>query len=231
MNRYRSLDLTPLAHEPKDILREVKRLTRQPDYLQEIYKRRFVQYYRKWIGMRTPHDVYQLDELKRDLQMAMHALDAFFFAGSLTRPSRYAWHGVRLLDMQVQDNIFGKGKPGHQVYLDIGLPVISGAACPTVDGRTTIYIDTLQNGSRTMVEIIFETMVHEMAHAIFHSFACRRGDCTRIATRPEILGQIGHGDLWVGMAEHMRDTIQSWDVDLADFYNTDDIRSHNRELN
>lgn len=181
--------------------------------------------------METPSDFYQLEELNDDLEFAMEALDAVFFAGSLTRPTLYAQHGVRLVDLQVQNNIFDEGEPGHRVYLDIGLPLLRGAASSRGDGRTTIFIDTLKNGSPRTVESIFETLVHEMAHAIFLSFACGGTNCQRAAIHPSILGQIGHGDKWVEMAEHMRDTIQTWHHDLAHFYNTNDIRRHNRDLN
>ncbi|KAI7779410.1 hypothetical protein LA080_000890 [Diaporthe eres] len=204
----------------------------QPDYHQQQGKKRFVKSYQNWVGMETPNDVQQLEDLYSDIQIAMEALDTFFFRRHLTRLSPNEEHyEMPVADLKVQNNIFVMGQPGHQAYLGIGLPLLLGAAARMSDGRVTIFIDTLVNGSPRSVESIFETLVHEMAHAIFHSFACRRGDCTRIATRPGILGQYGHGDMWVGMAEHMKNTIQGWDKDLAHFYNTDDIRRHNRELN
>lgn len=229
--RYRSLELIELSHEPEDILDMVKRLTMQPDHFQRYYKRKFVETYQDWIGMKTPTDYGQLKELIDDLTFAVEALDAFFFAGSLTRPYPYSCHGARLTNLQIQDNVFSEGKPGHQVYLDIGLPVLLGATSPRGGGWTTIFIDTLRNGSPRTVKSIFETLVHEMAHAIFDSFACGGADCTNEATNPWMLGRHGHGDMWVEMAEHMRNTIQTWDDDLADFYNTDDIRWHNKERN
>lgn len=228
---YRSLMLTKRSHKPHDILHEVKGLTRQPDYRQQQAREEFVELYQNWIGMRTPNDVQQLKNFKRDLTNAMQALDVFFFSGCLTRPFPYGESGEPIAELKVQDNIFGMALlPGHQAFLNTGLPLPLGTASWTGES-TTISIDTLKNGSPATVESIFETLVHEMAHAIFLSFACGGTNCQRAATHPSILGQIGHGDKWVEMAEHMRDTIQTWHHDLAHFYNTNDIRRHNRDLN
>lgn len=227
----RSIRLIKRSHKPQDILDVVKRLTVQPDYFQQKYKSNFVECYQNWIGMETPDDVHRLEELKGDLQMAMQALDAFFFAGSLTRPRPYGKYGRPVADLKVQNNIFAMGQPGHRAYFKTGQPLPLGLASPKGDGRTTIFIDTLRNGSPMTVESTFETLVHEMAHAIFLSFACGGADCKREAKSPRILGQRGHGNMWLEMAEHMRNTIQTWDEDLADFYSTDDLRWHNRECN
>lgn len=227
---YKSLRLFQWSHKPQDILDAVKSLTKQPDYLQQLSKEEFVYFYRKWIGMETPKDVQQLQDLNRDLGTAMEALDVFFVAGSLTMPLRYGKHGKAVAYLKVQNNVFGVGQPGYQAYLRTGPPMPLGMTAMS-DGSTTIFIDTLKNGSPTTVKSIFENLVHEMAHAIFDSFACGGADCMREANSPSIFGQRGHGDLWVELAEHMTNTIQTWDSDLADFYNTNDIRWHNENIN
>lgn len=228
---HRSLELTEVSHKPQAIMDEVKRFTWQPDHVQEGYKRDFVTFYQRWLGMRVPKDAKQLKKFNQGLQWAMEALDAFFFAGCLTRPPPYSRYGSRLVDLQVQKNVFGMGEPGYQSYLSIGVPVLLGAASHFGGGLTTIFIDTFQNGSPRTIETILETLVHEMAHAIYFSFACDAPGCKGLAAHSRILGQRGHGRLWMQMAEYMRDTIQTWDYSLANFYNTDDIRQHNRERN
>lgn len=210
---------------------KVKELTQHPDDIQTYYQREFVTIYKRWKSEETPIYDRRPNTLNEDLQSAMKALDGFFFAGSLTRPAPYGMYGDPIANLEVQDNIFCEGEPGHQAYLGIGRTVLLGAARPEGAGWTTIYIDTLECGCGRTVKSIFETLVHEMAHAIYISFACDGTECQQEASRPGAIGQRGHGRLWVQMAELMRTAIRGWDDDLADFYNTDEIRRHNREFN
>lgn len=230
-HRYRSLELRPETHGPEEIMCKVKELTQHPDDIQMYYQREFVRIYKKWLRKETPIYDGRPNTLSEDLQSAMEALDGFFFAGSLTRPAPYGMYGYPIANLEAQDNIFCEGEPGHQAYLGIGRPVLSGAASAEGGGWTTIYIDTLENGCPRTIKSILETLVHEMAHAIYIAFACDGTECQQVASRPHAIGRRGHGRLWVQMAELMRTAIRGWDDDLADFYDTNEIRLHNREFN
>lgn len=226
---HRSLRLIELSHKPQDILNEVTGFTWPPNYTQEDHKREFVRCYKDWKGMETPNDAEDFQELQRDLRSAMRALDGFFFNEVLS-----AYRRVRIneffKELKLEGNIFSKGHDGHDAFLRTQNRTFPLGICESRNGQTTIYIDALQYGVPRSIESIFETLVHEMAHAIFQSFANQR--CVYCNTSdPAVLGTRGHGLVWVQMAEHMRDTIQSWDDSLAKFYNTDDIRWHNRERN
>lgn len=227
---YRSMRLIKLSRKPREILNKVKRYTSQPNYNQEDHKRDFVRCYQLWKGMRAPNDAEKLQELQRDLRSAMKALGGFFFHEVLTAN----WHvqgKTAFKELKLEGNIFSKGHVGHYELLrtqDMTIPM--GLCVPDADGQTTIYIDAFRNGNPQYIESIFETLVHEMAHAIFQSFKYRGcGNCN--ISNPAVLGTHGHGLVWVGMVEHMKDTIRTWDNALAKFYDTDDIRWHNRNDN
>lgn len=227
---YKSLALTAKCHKPNDICTVVELFASNPDHEGKYWKGEFVRIYKRYLGMSTPDTRGSGDpQLQRDLWTAMVALDAFFFGGCLTRPGPYSKHGERLADLEAQNNIFSEGKPGHQAYLRSGdRNVPQGIASSGAGGWTTIYIDTLENGAPKTVESIFGTLVHEMAHAVFHSFACDSEDCRSRAVDKLVLGQRGHGNMWAQMAHFMERTIQQWDFALVNFCNTDHINWCNK---
>lgn len=172
--------------------------------------------------METPND---LDELRDDLQSAMEVLDEFFFYDSLT----VDWSGqgkIAIKELKIEGNIFSEGHDGHETFLRTVSKTFPWGVADYVQGQTTIYIDAFVNGSPRTIKSIFEILVHEMAHAIFLSLV-RRGCGSPDISGPAVLGRYGHGLVWVGMAEHMRDTIRSWDTVLKNFYSEDLEWLHN----
>lgn len=224
-SNFRSLGLLAKSHEPGDICTGVESFAGSPDHIQDRHKDEFVKIYKRWIYMKTPPagGAQELD-LEEDLQSAMEVLDGFFFAGCLTRPPPYEMYGDCLTDLEVQRNIFAEGQTGHQAYLESGGGLMPhGISSPRGGGWTTIYIDTYNDGYPRTVKSVFETLVHEMAHAVFLSFTCDNMCCRYMAISPAILGQHGHGDMWARMAHFMTRTIQQWDAELANFDNRDHI--------
>lgn len=219
----RSLDFRKNLHRPQDILDEVKYFTYEPNQHQINGKRDFVDIYIEWAGMKTVDDVDWLDKLSKALDFAMKALDAFFFANSLTRDLN--GEGVNsTADLKFEANIFAKGRSGHGKYPRAKPPL--GLVADN-RGRTTIYIDAFDNGAPQHVTEVFDTLVHEMAHAVYRLFAC--WGCERCSlSDPAVLGQKGHGLLWVEMMKLMMTEIQSWDEDLSNFMSIEEIMRHHR---
>lgn len=209
--------LARLSYKPQDILDGVIRFTTHIDCQQETHQYAFVKCYKSWYGMETPEDPEEFRLLQDDLEYAMKALDGFFFGASFTGKGPY-----QTVDLCVQNNIFEEGQPGYRV----ALPLLWGQARALGNGRTRIYIDTLNDGRPRTTYSIFRTLVHEMAHAVYSSFACNCKECDRVAGHPLVLGPRGHGRLWKEMAEHMRNEIQTWDYDLAGFWSNDNIQWH-----
>lgn len=222
---YRALWGENVLYKPQGILDEVKRYTREPNHLQRRFKRDFVSVYQDWMGMETPNDAGELDDLRDDLQFVMEALDEFFFYGTLTG-DWYEQGKKPVKELKIEGNIFCKGHVGHNTFLRTEGKKFPRGVADYIHGQTIIYIDAFENGSPRTVKSIFETLVHEMAHAIFQSFL-RWGFGSYNTSDPAVLGRHGHGLVWVGMAEHMRDTIRSWDAVLKNFYPEDLAWMHN----
>jgi len=223
---FRSLNLTRVSHQPKDILDVVKQFTRQINNTRLLYKEVFVVIYKIWTRMEMSDDQGRFDDLTRHLNIAMKTLDGFFFGGLLTGIGPFSDRGGGVTVLKTANNIFAEGQIGHALFLRTGLAAIRGLTAPTLDGKTFIYIDTSRGDIPKSMKDILETLVHEMAHAIYLSFSCRCARCQYDSGRSEVLGQQGHGRLWKEMAEHMRDTIQSWDCHLEDFLDGDKIEWH-----
>lgn len=209
--------MTPLAHNPQDIMDEVANLASLPLHLHNISFARdlFVEIYRAWNGRNTHDDLRQLLN-SGQIRTAMRALDIYFFGKALTSttPTR---NWTALKDLHVEGNIFAEGHKGHAVRPN---QRAFGVIDFSERGEATIYIDAFSpDGSPRTTKQILETLVHEMAHAIYGSFACECQSCD--GTDPEVLGPNGHGRLWVQLLERMRDTIRSWDEALGDFYDED----------
>lgn len=216
---YRSLTLTRFSHNPQHILNEVKTFTRHLDYIQQSHMRNFVQIYKRWISVETTGDADQLNDLRKDLVFAMGALDGFFFSRTLTA----GWHGQgneAILGLKFEGNIFFEGHCGYDAGLRIQNKRVPKGLTSTRDGLTTIFIDAFGNGVPRTIMDIFETLLHEIAHAIFQQFRTRECESCNISD-PAVLGSYGHGLVWVGLVQHMRDTIRSWDRVLNNFFTED----------
>lgn len=212
---YRSLTLTRFSHNPQHILNEVKKFTRHLDYIQQGHMKKFVEIYKRWISVETTNDADQLKDLRKDLVSAMGALDGFFFYKSLTAN----WHGQGM-ELKFEGNIFSAGHCGYDACLSMQNKEDPTGLTSTDDGRTTIFIDAYENGVPRTIMDIFETLLHEIAHAIFQQF--RTWECESCnLSDPAVLGSYGHGLVWVGLVKHMRDTIRSWDWALNNFFTED----------
>lgn len=216
-NPAKLIQLCRLRHRPQDILDNVKWFTRELDFKQKSHKTRFLKIYIYWLDGEAPEDPRELESLKKDLELAMQALDGYFFGGSFTENGP-----DRTVDLCVQNNVFEEGQPGYPV----ALPKPWGLTRALGNGRTRIYIDTLHDGYPRTTHSIFRTLVHEMAHAVYASFACKCTDCAHVSGHPSVLGPRGHGRLWKEMAEHMRNEIQTWDYILSDFWNDGNMQWH-----
>lgn len=214
------LGLSEMAHRPRCILDAVKKFTSTPDNVQLAARDRFVSLRKAW-GFRFTggSDDQELHDVVRD---AAVALDTYFFARSLTFIPPGA-DSAALEAIHVDRNIFEVGHIGHHVVTPE-----DGHIYGMTDGygQTTIYIDAMHKGGPLAIKSIFETLVHEMAHAIYNCFACECESCDQ--EDPRVLGPGGHGRLWVKLMEHMRDTIRSWFNDLppGDFLAEDLERIH-----
>lgn len=229
---YKVLNLTPQAHTPQAVLDTVKTFTSLFSYhprTDDVPK--FVRIYKRWIGRSSHDDLKQLIT-SGDIHGAMSALDTAFFGGAFFgRPigPSSSWDNFEpaLNELHIEGNIFAKGHKGYAVNPNgtaLGLAQYLG------NGQVAIYIEAFhRDGSPRGLETILKTAVHEMAHAIFQGFACRCQSCNW--SDPMVLGKKGHGRLWMEMAEHMKNTIGSWDEVLNDFYDLNDILWHNRERN
>lgn len=229
---FKVLNLTPQAHTPQALLDTVKTFTSLFSYhprTDDVLK--FVSIYKSWMGKSSHDDLKELID-SGHIRMAMSALDTAFFGGALFgRPigPSSSWDNFEpaLKELHIEGNIFAIGHKGYAVSPD---DTAVGLALPLGNGQVAIYIEAFyRDGSAQTIEDILETAVHEMAHAIFKGFACQCPSCN--CSDPTVLGKEGHGRLWVEMAEHMRNTIRSWDEALNDFYDPDEILWHNRELN
>lgn len=219
-----TLCLSGLNHKAREILRQVKRFTGTPNSVRSQAKDEFVKLYKFW------KDWKMLSENCQDMYLpvvraALEALDVYFFARSLTyiSPMKYL---PALEGLHVEGNIFSLGHNGYETRLKVpGSWNVLGLTDGW--GYTAIYIDAFKNGRPQTIKSVLEILVHEMAHAIYRSFACICDKC-QIGS-PYVLGYYGHGTLWVEMMKHMMFEIQSWDRDLADFLSTEEILRHHRE--
>lgn len=217
---YRSLTLTRSSHNPQHILNGVKEFTKHLDCNQQGHKKDFVRIYKRWISVETTNDADQLKDLRTDLVSAMGALDGFFFYKSLTAN----WRGQgnkAVMKLKFEGNIFSAGHCGYDARLRIQSKEDPKGLTSTRDGRTTIFIDAFKNGIPRTTMDIFETLLHEIAHAIFQEFNMWECESCNLSD-PAVLGSYGHGLVWVGLFEHMRDTMRSWDRVLNNF-STDDL--------
>lgn len=221
--RPKQMRLTPLSHEPRHILDATRQFTQRPSWRQKSAAGTFAKLYKKWLGMATPRDVEKFHNLVQDLQAAMVAVDTYFFGGSHNiRPSFRPHKPLNppLLTLTIQNRIFhhGKSYKGLGAHLfRAGQEEPEGVTCFGNAGETETYIDTHTYGHHTTIKNTFEVLIHEMAHAVYLSFSCDSAGCRSHAQQCHALGPHGHGLLWKEMAEHMRDTIRTWDDDLVDF--------------
>lgn len=206
--------LTPLAHTPQDVFETVTSLARLSPRAHNVSlaKWLFVTIYKQWSGRNTHDDMRQLLD-SGHIRAAMDALDTYFFGKALTiRTPERNWSALG--EIHVEGNIFAEGHIGHAVRPDAPA---HGLVAGTWRGDTVMYLDAFDlDGSPRTIKQLLETLVHEMAHALYESFACRGRCCNQLD--PEVLGVDGHGRLWVELVGHMRDTIRSWDKTLEDFY-------------
>lgn len=212
--------MTPVAHDPQDILDEVVNLGYLNPALHNAYVARdlVVAICRAWGGHNT-HNYLRRLLASGHIGDALVALDIYFFGGALTgtTPTR-SWPA--LSELYVEGNIFAEGHRGHAVRPD---HAAHGMVSSSERGKTVIYIDAFRpDGCPHTFKEILETLVHEMAHAIYKSFGCR--NCNHLD--PRVLGPHGHGLLWVKLVEHMRNTIRSWDKALEDFFTEDLVWMH-----
>lgn len=226
------LTLAPEAHTPQAVLNTVKTFTSLCSYhpcLNVVTE--FVTIYKRWMGRRSHDDLNQLIT-SGDIRVAMNALDTAFFGGAFFgRPIGHScsWDNFdpALEELHIEGNIFAKGHKGYAVSPNARA---LGMVDPLGNGKVAIYINAFYpDGSPRTIESILETAVHEMAHAIFESFACQCQSCNW--SDPTVLGKKRHGRLWMEMAQHMRNTIRSWDEAMNDFYDLNDILWHNRNRN
>lgn len=206
--------MTPLAHTPQDVFETVTSLARLSPRAHNVSFARwlFVMIYKQWSGRDTHGDMRQL-LASGHVRTAMEALDTFFFGRALTMttPER-SWPALG--QFYVEGDVFGKGHIGHAVRPDA--PAY-GLVAGSWRGDTAMYLDAFElDGSPRAIKGLLETLVHEMAHALFESFACRCPRCNQFD--PKVLGHDGHGRLFVALVRHMRDTIRGWDKTLEDFY-------------
>lgn len=213
--------LYPHSYTPQVIMDKVRQNASLPGLTnhQLKCKETIVSLYRSWMGFETA----RLHNMCGDLQIAMEALDGFFFTDSLTSTSlvgpgrRIASPIVSLL---VERNVFKNGHPGNEDLVNRNtLPW--GRAVSVTNDKLNIYIDTFRHGSLGTMADIMETLVHEMAHAAMIVFMCKCKHCNGAACHSDILGPHGHGRLWIQMMEFMRTTIRGWDSGLAGFSTRD----------
>lgn len=221
-----TLGLRIQAHKPQYVLEMVKRLANTPNSARDHDKECFIFIYKTYQNW-TLDDFHQA--LYPDyVQRTMDLLDSYFFARSLTdKPLTRGW--AALTGLYVEANVFAEGGRGHQERLELPRELNVAGLASGRGGRTTIFIDALDNGVPRTFKSIVEILVHEMAHAIYMSFACNCVDCN--TGGPEVLGYShmrGHGLLWVEMMEHMMFEIQSWHEDLSDFLSIEEIMRHHR---
>lgn len=229
---YKVLNLAPEAHTPQAVLDAVKTFTSlYSNDRRTLSIAEFIKIYKRWVGRSSHDDLKQLIT-SGDFHGAMAVLDCVFFCGAFfgrafVPNSPWNKHETALRGLHIEGNIFAKGHKGYAVSPN---DTAWGLVQPLGNGQVAIYIDAFHpDGSPQTLENILETVVHEMAHAIFEVFACRCQSCNW--SDAMVLGKNGHGRLWMEMAEHMRNTIRSWDEALNDFYDLDDIIWHNRNCN
>lgn len=201
------------SHLPYDILSVVKQFTNSEDIFQMKLRTAFVNLYKSAAlkDRSKPNlEVGGFGGLSEDesLRSAMEFLLPYFFGKSM--------HA----DLQFEDDIFAEDHIGYGLHAETGATL--GCAKITDSGRAIIYIDSSLKRHPTMVSLL-ETLVHELAHTVYDSFTCDCKSCERTNRSSKIIGRLGHGKLWVKMMEHMRDTIRSWDRDLATFMDNGDI--------
>ncbi|KAI7779411.1 hypothetical protein LA080_000891 [Diaporthe eres] len=206
--------MTPLAHTPQDVLETVRSLARLSPRVHNVSFAQwmFVKIYKQWSGRDTHDDMRQLLD-SGHIRSAMVALDTYFFGKALTITTlERNW--AALGELYVEGNVFGEGHIGHALRPDA--PAY-GLVAGSWRGDTAMYLDAFDlDGSPRTIKELLGTLVHEMAHALYESFACRGRCCNQLD--PEVLGVDGHGRLWVDLVKYMRDKIRSWDKTLEDFY-------------
>lgn len=159
-----TLCLSGLNHRAREILSQVKRFTGTPNSVRSQAKDEFVTLYKFWKGwkMRGENDQGLYLGVVR---AALEALDAYFFARSLTYipPTKFL---AALEGLHVEGNIFSVGHEGYETRLKV--PESWNVAGLTHGrGYTTIYIDAFMNGRPQTIKSVLEILVHEMAHAIY----------------------------------------------------------------
>lgn len=222
-----TLGLSTGAHTPRCILGMVQSLTNTPNtFLSRAAKNLFVLLYNENKHLTT--DQLNQEGLNRVVINATVFLDIFFFAGSATyTPSTGG--PAALEGPYIEGNIFEVNHVGYHV----GSRYYARQKAPNMrnlnglaSGKTPtiIYIDAFKKGVPRTIKNVFEILVHEMAHAIFHSYGCWCDRCR--GSGRDALGADGHGLPWVELMIHMRSEIQTWHEDLADFISLDDIWRH-----
>lgn len=229
--RYRgelTLSLSATAHTPRCILDMVQSLTNTPNLSRSLPKEEFLRLYDEF--QRDTTDFFSGELLSWIVQVATADLDAYFFGRSLTYTPSTGGQAA-LEGPYIEGNIFEVNHIGYHV----GCRYYAGQKNPNVrnlngltSGKTPtiIYIDAFKKGVPRTIKSIFETLVHEMAHAIFRSYGCECNRCRGSGSEQDSIGPDGHGLPWVELMIHMRSEIQTWHEDLADFISMDDIWRH-----
>lgn len=137
----------------------------------------------------TYTDVLTLEELAE-------YLDAFFFAGLLTRGRRRI---LRCLELE-QDILSASRLE----------PLLFG------EWAITISINSNnQDGMPSPLHSLLETLVRELVSSFLKSFICYGESCQ--AERTAVLDSINHGRPFVDLLESITRVVREWDKDLAAF--------------
>lgn len=125
-----------------------------------------------------------------DLNFFFTLFDDYFFRGALQKWTRIEW-----VDYASDPDAYGSTKADSEAedesdVLEILEVLITITRPPESEGW-----------DEKVVRRILETILHEIAHAIFRAFRCRCVDCECTTSLALTIGMEGHGPLWVELAQ------------------------------